>query len=261
MVWLVYPLTTIVPNYSAFRKRNDSLASTRPDRKMSNMPTKAERLQAAHFVEWFYERTGTRYSITDGRNPPDFLLQSNSHQTWLEVTDIFLNNEQAEFLNSPASEAFSFFGSLDEPALRFVNQLNRKLSKDSHRSIFEKRGKGFLLLTCEDFTFDVVNLATVQECLECPLPTFRWMIRDSLAKLTSSIACVGRVRQFTNSFTRMEKLSRRSLKKRSELLSRCLRLGTRAFSIAMDELAAPLLKQTNGDRLAPQKLSSPYGAV
>ena len=24
MVWLVYPLTTIVPNYSAFRKRNRS---------------------------------------------------------------------------------------------------------------------------------------------------------------------------------------------------------------------------------------------
>jgi hypothetical protein len=25
MVWLVYPLTTIVPNYSAFRKRNRRL--------------------------------------------------------------------------------------------------------------------------------------------------------------------------------------------------------------------------------------------
>jgi hypothetical protein len=135
---------------------------------MSNMPTEAERLKAAHFVEWVHERTGTRYSITDEPNPPDFLLQSNSHQTWLEVTDIFLSNKQAEFLNSAAMRRFSSHGSLDETALRFVNQLNRKLLMDSYRPIFEKRGKGFLLLTCEDFTFDEVNLTSVQEFLECP---------------------------------------------------------------------------------------------
>ena len=133
---------------------------------MSNMPTKAERFQAAHFVEWFYERTGTRYAITDGPDPPDFLLQSNSHQAWLEVTDIYLSNEQAEYLNSPAIQTFSFYGSPDEPALRLINQLNGKLSKNSYRPFFEKRGKGFLLLTCEDFMFDDVNLARVEECLE-----------------------------------------------------------------------------------------------
>jgi hypothetical protein len=138
---------------------------------MSNMPTEAERLKAAHFVEWVHERTGTRYSITDGPNPPDFLLQSNSHQTWLEVTDIYLSNEQAKFLNSPASQIFRFCGSPDEPAIRLVSQLDRKLSKDSYRPIFEKHGKGFLLLTCEYFMSDDVNLARVEECLEC-LPSY-----------------------------------------------------------------------------------------
>jgi hypothetical protein len=135
---------------------------------MSNMSNKSERLQAARFAEWLSAHTGTEYSITGGPNPPDFLLQSTSHRTWLEVTDIYLSNEQAEYLNSPAIQTFSFWGSPDEPALRLVNQLNRKLSKDSYRPIFEKRGKGFLLLTCEDFGFDEVNLARLHQFLESP---------------------------------------------------------------------------------------------
>jgi hypothetical protein len=66
------------------------------------------------------------------------------------------------------NQTFSFFGSPDEPAFRLVNQLNWKLSKNSYRPIFEERGKGFLLLTCEDFMFDEVNLARVEEFFECP---------------------------------------------------------------------------------------------
>ncbi len=137
-------------------------------REMSNMSNKSERLQAARFAEWLSAHTGTEYSITDGPNPPDFFLQSTSHRTWLEVTDIYLSNEQAEYLNSPAIQTFSFCGSPDEPALRLVNQLYRKLSKNSYRPIFETRGKGFLLLTCEDFGFDEVNLTRLHEFLECP---------------------------------------------------------------------------------------------
>jgi hypothetical protein len=132
------------------------------------MLTKSERLQADRFAQWLSEQTGTQYSIMDGPNPPDFLLQSDSDQTWLEVTDIYLSNKQAEFLNSAAMRSFSFYDSLDKTALRFVNQFNRKLSMISYRPIFEERGKGFLLLTCEDFTFDEVDLASVQEFLECP---------------------------------------------------------------------------------------------
>ena len=132
------------------------------------MSTKAERLQATRFAERLSAHTGTQYSITDGPNPPDFLLQSSSGQTWLEVTDIYLSDEQAEFLNSPAKRTFSFCGSPDQPANRFVNQLNHKLSMDSYRPIFEKRGKGFLLLTCEDFGFDEVNLSRLHQFFESP---------------------------------------------------------------------------------------------
>jgi hypothetical protein len=97
-------------------------------------------------------------------------LQSKSHKTWLEVTDTFLNNEQAKFLNSQDIRTFSFCGSPDEPALKLINQLNRKLSKNSYRSIFEKYGTGFLLLTREDFAFDEVNLARIHECLASFFP-------------------------------------------------------------------------------------------
>ena len=55
--------------------------------------TASQRVQATRFAEWFFAQSGTQYSITDGPDPPYFLLQSRSHKTWLEVTDIFINNE------------------------------------------------------------------------------------------------------------------------------------------------------------------------
>jgi len=115
--------------------------------------TPSEKLQAVRFAEWFSARTETQHRITDGPDPPDALMQSNGRQTWLEVTDIYLSNEQARFLNSPGGQIFEFNGSPDEPLFRLVSQLNRKLSMKSYRPIFEKYGKGFLLLTSKDFVF------------------------------------------------------------------------------------------------------------
>jgi hypothetical protein len=125
--------------------------------------TLSEKLQADRFKQWFFEQTKICYAITDGPNPPDFLLDSSTHKTWLEVTDIYLNDDQAEFLNSPKRRSYSFHGSPDEIALRLLNQLSQKLSKASYQRIFEQRGKGTLLLTCEDLMFDEVNLARVHE--------------------------------------------------------------------------------------------------
>ena len=125
--------------------------------------TLSEKLQADRFKQWFFEQTNICYSITDGPNPPDFFLDSPIHKTWLEVTDIYLNDDQAEFLSSPIRRSYSFSGSPDQIALRLLNQLSRKLSKTSCQPIFEQRGKGILLLTCEDLMFDEVNLARVHE--------------------------------------------------------------------------------------------------
>jgi hypothetical protein len=52
-----------------------------------------------------------------------------------------------------------------------LQKLNEKLGKKSYRQIYQQRGKGILLLTCQDFFFDEVSLARIQEHLESFHPT------------------------------------------------------------------------------------------
>jgi len=124
---------------------------------------------ARRFLTWL-AINGESYLIKDRPNPPDFVFSLGGKDSWLELTDIYLNNEQARFLNRPEEKRFSFFGSPDEPALRLFNKLNEKLSKPSYRDVFEKLGPGLLLLTCQDIAFDSVNLARIEEGLYsfCP---------------------------------------------------------------------------------------------
>jgi hypothetical protein len=92
--------------------------------------------------------------------------------TWLELSDIFLTDGQAKFENLRAGETFAVSGLPDDPAsspdqlaLRLLNKLADKLAKTSYRRIYEERGQGILLLTCQDFFFDEVNLARVEGAL------------------------------------------------------------------------------------------------
>jgi hypothetical protein len=127
------------------------------------MPNAASELQIANrFACWLSTVCGHTYAVAVGPNPPDFLLEPRG---WLEVTDIFLSNEQAKFLNSPSEHRFAFHCSPDEPARRLVEQLTGKLAKTSYREVYDQRGAGILLLTCQDFAFDEVNLARVRDAL------------------------------------------------------------------------------------------------
>jgi hypothetical protein len=54
----------------------------------------SETLIAERFAKWFSETTGRPYTIQRGDDPPDFLMEPG---TWLELSDIFLTNEQAKF--------------------------------------------------------------------------------------------------------------------------------------------------------------------
>jgi hypothetical protein len=112
-------------------------------------------------------RDGTRYSVVPADDPPDFFLEPG---TWLELSDIYLSDAEAKFLNSPQERKFSFHGSPDEPARRLVDKLDEKLSKTSYQRVYEERGPGFLLLTCQDCFFDEVNLARVHEALQSYRP-------------------------------------------------------------------------------------------
>ena len=127
-----------------------------------------ETLIAQRFVNWLSKETGQPHSVTRGPNPPDFLLSSGA---WLELSDIYLNNEEAKFDNSPREKTFSGVCSPDRLALRLLQKLDEKLAKKSYREIYQQRGKGILLLTCQDFLFDQVNLAHTQEHLKSFHPT------------------------------------------------------------------------------------------
>ena len=123
---------------------------------------------AERFAVWLSKTTGQSHTVTPGLNPPDFLMEP---QTWLEVSDIYLSNEQAKFLNSPDEKRLRFYGSPDEPALRLLQKLDEKLGKTSYRKIHDERGAGILLLTCQDCFFDEVNLARVHKALSSFRPT------------------------------------------------------------------------------------------
>src|ERR1700730_11382864 len=89
----------------------------------------------------------------------------------LEVSDIYMKNEQAKFLNVFNERSFGFEGPLDETALRLIAKLDEKLGKQSYERICEERGKGLLLLTCQDSFFDAVNLAQARQALASFSPT------------------------------------------------------------------------------------------
>ncbi len=123
---------------------------------------------AERFAVWLSKTTGQSHTVSRSCNPPDFLLTS---VTWLEVSNIYLSNEQAKFLNLRGGKEFSLSGSPDESARRLLKQLDEKLAKTSYRAIYQERGQGILLLTCQDFFFDEGNLARVREKLHSFTPS------------------------------------------------------------------------------------------
>ena len=123
---------------------------------------------AARFGEWLSATSGHPHTVIVGPDPPDFLIDPH---TWLEVSDIYLNNAQAEFLNSPSKNHFRFEGSPDQLALRLLDKLDEKLAKTSYQKVYDGRGRGILLLTCQDFFFDEEILARVRHTLASFQPT------------------------------------------------------------------------------------------
>jgi hypothetical protein len=133
------------------------------------MPHAASKTRIAErFVAWLSATTGHPHTVTVGPDPPDFLIEP---QMWLEVSDIYLSNAQAKFLNSPSEKHFSFHGSPDDLALRLLQKLDEKLGKASYQTIYDERDAGILLLTCQDCFFDEVILARVHEALASFHPT------------------------------------------------------------------------------------------
>jgi hypothetical protein len=122
----------------------------------------SERRIAERFAEWLSQTSGRKYTISPGTDPPDFIMEPAG---WLEVSDIYLRDEQAKSFNVPTQSSFGFSGPIDETALRLLAKLDEKLGKQSYERVHGQRGKGTLLLTCQDCFFDAVNLARVHQAL------------------------------------------------------------------------------------------------
>jgi hypothetical protein len=128
----------------------------------------SEKRVAERFVTWLSSAEGRHYAVSPGADPPDFVLQPEG---WLEITEIYMRNTQAKFLNAPNESHFRFKGTLDETALRLIGKLDEKLGKKSYEHIYAERGQGFLLLTCRDFCFDEVGLAQTHKAIASFTPT------------------------------------------------------------------------------------------
>ena len=118
---------------------------------------------AERFLACLSDSMGQKYVIKGRPNPPDFEFSLGDTETWLELTDIYSNNDQARFLNRSEEKVFRFEGSVDVTALRMITKLNEKLSKPSYNDAFQKFGPGILLLTCQDVLFGPVDLAQIRE--------------------------------------------------------------------------------------------------
>ena len=87
---------------------------------------------AKRFAEYL-SRDGTTYSVAPAADPPDFFL---APEAWLELSNIYLSDAEAKFLNSPTEQQFSFQCSPDEPAVRLLHKLDEKLSKTSYQAVY-----------------------------------------------------------------------------------------------------------------------------
>ena len=133
--------------------------------------TERERRIARRFVDIWNQHETPQYTLCDGPNPPDFFLDAANEKSWLEVTDIWMNEAQAKDENCPTEIWHGFVGDASDTAVRLICQLDRKLANPNYGRVVAERGKGMLLLTCQDWAFDTINLDRVDKLLSTFTPS------------------------------------------------------------------------------------------
>ena len=135
------------------------------------MITDYDRLIANRFLDVWSKHEGEKYALSDGPDPPDFLLDAHWQETWLEVTGIYMNEAEGKFRNRPEGGVFRYCGDPAETPERLLSQLDRKLANRNYERIYRERGNGILLLSNEDCAFDEINLSLLDERLSQFKPT------------------------------------------------------------------------------------------
>jgi hypothetical protein len=123
---------------------------------------KRNEVQAAHeaavlksFVE-FQASLGKEMKVVDTPDPPDAIVTIDKVETWIELTNAFLDAQLAESVTTYAADDKEHRGlsngwlSVSEPDKNFSEILKRvivkKYTKASIGKIFQKRGAGILLV-------------------------------------------------------------------------------------------------------------------
>jgi len=124
-----------------------------------------ELAQCRRFIEWRRKQFDEQFSIIRRPNPPDFILELSGKQTWLEVTDVFFDDEDVDWQLAVAPPPRDLENTDDQFVERAVKQLNTKLSKKSYSSCFNQLGQGFLMLTARYYFINDVLLHQLQRTL------------------------------------------------------------------------------------------------
>ena len=125
-----------------------------------------ELAQCKRFIAWRLKQFGEQFMIISRPNPPDFVLEFSGKQTWLEVTDVFFDDEDVDWQLSKISAPRGILENTDDKFInRAVEGLSKKLGKKSYLPFFNSLGKGFLLLTGRYWLIDDVLLYSLQQAL------------------------------------------------------------------------------------------------
>ncbi len=133
---------------------------------------RAHELAVAKDFAKFISKPTSSYSVIETPDPPDAILKANSgEQVWVEITDVFRNEEEAKEAYSWAFGGDVIYkhppGVIFEPdkAISYstVEGVERKLNKNSYKNALNKYGKGMLILWIDDPLFTPRTLDRIKK--------------------------------------------------------------------------------------------------
>lgn len=192
-----------------------------------------EQIKRAHesavidqFVSWLNRSKGARFTVVDRPDPPDAIIVDGNKASWVEHADLYRDWEEAReeltFVTPGERHICHSENPIADPDLRtaaaFVQTMRDKLTKGSYKPIFEKYGRGYLVISERDPLFDRDTIQEIDCATEAALfrEDKRYFKGVFLALRGNSGLVFGKVRYYRT------KLSR--------LLWRALRYLTSAFS-------------------------------
>lgn len=114
------------------------------------------------FVDWLGRQEGVQYELIEQPDPPDGIYRSSNGTIWIEVADTYRSADEAHEERSRATAGERPFVHTEHPipepdermATAMVNNIAKKISKESYRPVLNKYGRGILICCERDPLFD-----------------------------------------------------------------------------------------------------------